>query len=92
MLLLVVKLSSGLSSIFAPCFFYKISKGRNVTSFPKRLFPTNKMSETGTILVTLKLSVRILCLVFRKPIAIHHCPILVALGLCVVSCWVINET
>lgn len=58
----------------------------------KRLFPTNEMSETGTVLVTWKLSVRILFLLFGKSIAVHHCLILVALGLCVVSWWVINET
>lgn len=58
----------------------------------KKLFPTNTMSETGTVLLTWKLSVRILFLVFGKSIAVHHCLILVALGLCVVSWWVINET
>ena len=68
------------------------SKGHNMISFLKRLFSTNKMSETGTILVNFKLAIRILCLVFRKYIAIPDCLIFGALGLCVVLLWIINET
>lgn len=67
-------------------------KGHDMISFPKRLFSTNKMSENGTILVNFKLAVRILCLVFRKYMAVSDCLIFVALDLCVVLLWIINET
>lgn len=77
---------------FPTLVFSQKSKGRNVVTFLKRLFSTNKMGETGTILVNFKLAVRILCLVFWKYIAIPNCLIFVALGLCVVLLWIINET
>lgn len=66
------------------------NKGHNVNSFLRGCSP--QISETGTILVNFKLAIRILCLMFRKYIAIPYCLIFVALDLCVVVLWTVDET